>query len=42
MEKLTQKKLKKLLHYNELTGIFTWIERPVFMFKPGGVSGQTL
>lgn len=34
-EVLTQEYLKKILHYNELTGIFTWKERPVSMFKTG-------
>jgi hypothetical protein len=34
-EVLSQHDLKKVLHYDQLTGIFAWIERPVFMFKPG-------
>lgn len=32
MEKLTQEYLKRILHYDPLTGIFTWLERPVDMF----------
>lgn len=34
-EKLTQKLLNKMLHYNSDTGIFTWLERPLEMFAPG-------
>lgn len=29
---LTQSYLKKILHYDSLTGIFTWIERPLSAF----------
>ena len=34
-EVLSQHGLKKVLHYDSLTGIFIWLERPVEMFKPG-------
>lgn len=32
-EGLTQNKLKELLYYNQLSGIFTWLERPLSMFR---------
>lgn len=34
-KELTQKELKKLLHYNPESGIFTWLKRSVEMFKQG-------
>lgn len=30
---LTQETLKELLHYDSLSGIFTWLERPLSMFN---------
>lgn len=34
-ELLSQNYLKKILHYNAVTGVFTWKARSVSMFKPG-------
>lgn len=35
LDELTQEYLKKILHYNPLSGNFTWLERPLSMFSPG-------
>lgn len=32
---LSQDYLKKIMNYNPLTGVFTWLERPVELFNPG-------
>lgn len=34
-EELTQEHLKEIVHYNQDTGIFTWLERSIQMFQPG-------
>lgn len=33
IEILTQNKLKEILSYDQLSGIFTWLERPIAMFS---------
>ncbi len=36
---LTQKKLKKYLHYSRLTGFFTWIKKPCSKVRVGDRAG---
>jgi len=39
MKNITQTQLKKLLHYNLLTGIFIWKINPRYDIKKGGIAG---
>nr|UVX44468.1 MAG: zinc-binding loop region of homing endonuclease [Bacteriophage sp.] len=39
-EKLTQDRLKELLHYNHDTGIFTWVQRASKSVRVGNSAGS--
>lgn len=41
-KELTVERLRKLLHYNQATGIFTWISRPNRRIRIGDVAGTML
>ena len=40
MSDLTQSKLKKMLHYNSSTGVFTWLVRAAKNVMAGDVAGS--